>query len=255
MYESVFGKSHPIASPLDSSKLIHLRSTIPMRSFNKAMGPRASLAATGSGPGPAAMNVNGMMQFVQVLLRNGLLGSAQFLRPATDGTTEIPIQMLGKIPSKSPHRALPPVQTAAARQLALPDVEVDGNNESVAEEKPGKDWEEEKPTMNATSATVDKTTDMLVAALASRNKASDVERKRPASEMLQKPTNKLELPVTTAGHGKPKGCISVERNRMQVLARTGLKGKGQSKAFKYEGERTTSSTRRRMLQCGCKLAG
>jgi hypothetical protein len=132
------------------------------------------------------MDVNGMMQLVQMLMGKGPSMSEQFLGSAADD--EIPIQMLhGKSPSKSPHRALPPVQTTAGKQqLALPDMAVDGNKEPVAEEKPGKDLQDGKPekqTMNAPSATVDDTTDMLVAALANRTRTLAVVRKRPASQI------------------------------------------------------------------------
>jgi hypothetical protein len=207
VYESVLGKSPPVASPLDSSKLAHLQSTIPMRSSNKAMGPRASLTATGSAPGPAAMDVNGMMQLVQMLMRRGPSMSAHRLGSVTDD--EIPIQMLQRSsPSKSPQQ-----------QLALPDVVVEVPKGPAAEETP--------PKCTMKEASVDDATDMLVKALRDRTTTKSVTKvlKRPASNM----SGELELPVS-------KGTISVERSRMQVLARTGKKGKGQSKSFKYKAE-------------------
>ncbi len=77
---------------------------------------------------------------------------------------------------------------------------------------------------------VDEATATILAAVGKKSEAGKINRGRPAAAMVDG-----SLDEGSHDGGKPP-IFSIEASRNQVLPRTGLPSKGQSKVFKYTNE-------------------
>jgi len=136
------------------------------------------------------------------------------------------------------------------------DDELDGNVDDVAEMSPPPVT---PPPKKKTKQTVEEAAAKILSCMSSK---ADVKAcmKRPAAAskadvkacVKRPPTPKPKPAKTLAGAsvGDARPCVSIEKSRSQVLYRSGLKGPGQSKVFKY----TDAASKAKALRDAKKMA-
>jgi hypothetical protein len=235
IFNGVFSKSLPVPSRMPQMELALAAASVPMRDRG-SMGQRSVLPLQGNVQNP----MQGMMQafsqqIMQMMMSGGVGRSMQHaplpgLKLFTQQPSQSPSpQLMDAVQqrSSSAHRVpeLEPALPVAAEQVEEQDLR------SIVPQPP-------VPAVGgkpvARKCSVDDAAAKLLAAMESKKQV----KKRPAAAMAE----------TTEGDGdgdipddaKPP-FITIEHSRSQVLYRSGIRGSGQSKVFKFSSEATKAA--------------
>ena len=269
LWKACFGEDHPIPCPIDLSILRNLSSGIPMRASRaSASAPLISIGTNFEAQ--ATSMAQGMMQQMQQMQRfqeytmqfmqsgsfpafgqlGGSSSSSGFETPPRPQRLQMLEGTLASV-SRGPLQLQPALRQAPAvvpelEAPAVPDPPPLGH-EHVKPIVEHADEDEQKPPSTKRKS-VDEATKLMLESMAANKALSREQAEDRAAAKIQSPKAKSpKAKVKAKAKTKAKPAVPTvktpavakptkgwEHTRSQILCRTGLKGAGQSKAFKFK---------------------